>query len=444
MNEIKMIDIGLLEPHPDNPRKNLGDLTELTDSIKKNGIMQNLTVVSKPDGMYRVVIGHRRIAASKAAGLTELPCTIAKMDDRQQLCTMMEENMQRKDLTIPEQAYGFQYMLELDMSVKEIAQTTGFSESLVRNRLEIAKLDPKALEEAVKNEEYQWSVQDFVELNRIKDTKERNRILNQKVYGRGSLVSSINAAVKKEKEKEAEKKLIPVLKEKGFLQSKDSTLTWSSAWEVLQRIDLAKPERVTVEPDPDAQIFYMVSWGTLYIAKKKPEDADEDEAQRIRKAEIEDRSRRRNGIEKLTERILQEEREFLEDIVNGKVRSQITNREALECAWETLMEAADGPGNLLEKHVEEFVLDGTASAEEVEKELKALISGRDILTQMVICAVEQQDFWIMDWNGCYREEDGKNDIKVYKMLNQIYEFEFSDPEFREVLSGQHELYTQPE
>ncbi|MBR3243996.1 MAG: ParB/RepB/Spo0J family partition protein, partial [Parasporobacterium sp.] len=120
MSEFIQIDINDLIPHPDNPRKDLGDLAELTESIRTNGILQNLTVVKDGD-KYKVIIGHRRLAAAKAAGLTELPCTVADMDERQQLCTMMEENMQRQDLTIPEQAYGFQYMLDLGETVSSIA-----------------------------------------------------------------------------------------------------------------------------------------------------------------------------------------------------------------------------------------------------------------------------------------------------------------------------------
>ena len=55
-----------LFPHPDNPRKDLGDLTELADSIKQNGVLQNLTVVPKEDGGYTVIIGHRRLAGDGA------------------------------------------------------------------------------------------------------------------------------------------------------------------------------------------------------------------------------------------------------------------------------------------------------------------------------------------------------------------------------------------
>ena len=86
MNNIIMIPIGQLEHHPENPRKNIGDITELTESIRKNGIMQNLTVVRNrfvPD-LYTVVIGNRRMEAAKAAGLAEVPCVISDMDPRTQ------------------------------------------------------------------------------------------------------------------------------------------------------------------------------------------------------------------------------------------------------------------------------------------------------------------------------------------------------------------------
>ena len=113
-SKIVMIPIGDLEHHPENPRKDLGDLSELTDSIRKNGIYQNLTVVADLDrAKYLVVIGNRRLEAAKAAGLVELPCVISDMDHKEQIATMLEENMQRQDLTVFEQAQGFQMMMDL-------------------------------------------------------------------------------------------------------------------------------------------------------------------------------------------------------------------------------------------------------------------------------------------------------------------------------------------
>lgn len=81
-----------LVPHPQNPRKDLGDISELVDSIKNNGIYQNLTAVplnEKDDAdnpQYMVIIGHRRLAAAKQAGLKEVPCVIKRgMSEEEQM-----------------------------------------------------------------------------------------------------------------------------------------------------------------------------------------------------------------------------------------------------------------------------------------------------------------------------------------------------------------------
>lgn len=67
--KLKNIEIRKIHSHPDNPRKDLGDINELAESIKANGVMQNLTVVERADGEYTVIIGHRRLAASLKQGL---------------------------------------------------------------------------------------------------------------------------------------------------------------------------------------------------------------------------------------------------------------------------------------------------------------------------------------------------------------------------------------
>ena len=80
MNQITYIRTGLLSPHPRNPRKELGDVSELAESIRVSGVLQNLTVVparsessGQLTGRYTVVIGHRRLAAAKLAGLDTVP-----------------------------------------------------------------------------------------------------------------------------------------------------------------------------------------------------------------------------------------------------------------------------------------------------------------------------------------------------------------------------------
>ena len=177
-NKIVMIPRDLLTPHPDNPRKDLGDISELRESIREHGIMQNLTVVPETEEQgdgYRILIGHRRFAASEGI-VDELPCVVAKgLTDREQVGIMLCENMQRADLTYLEQAHGFQMMMDLGDTIETISEKTGFSKATVKHRLAINELDPKAIEEAKKW--FQPTLSDFIALEKVKDIDKRNEIL---------------------------------------------------------------------------------------------------------------------------------------------------------------------------------------------------------------------------------------------------------------------------
>ena len=193
--KIEMVPLYQLEPHPDNPRKDLGDLSELVESIKANGIMQNLTAVpGETVGMFRVIIGHRRMAAAKLAGLTEVPCVLSTMDKKEQMVTMLAENMQRSDLTPYEQAWGFQQMSLLGCGVDEIAEKSGFSKATVKRRLEIAKLDPELLQ--LVTTERQISLGDLDRLAEINDVELRNKALAS--IGTGNFNWKIQQAKKEE------------------------------------------------------------------------------------------------------------------------------------------------------------------------------------------------------------------------------------------------------
>ena len=164
------INVNKIHPHPHNPRRDLGDLIELAESIKAKGILQNLTLVPYIDatgalveGEYTSVIGHRRHAAAKLAGLAEVPCVISDMSEKEQIATMLLENIQRNDLTIYEQAQGFQMMLDLGETVNGIADQTGFSESTVRRRVKLLELDPDKFEASI---ERGATLMDYAELEK--------------------------------------------------------------------------------------------------------------------------------------------------------------------------------------------------------------------------------------------------------------------------------------
>ena len=175
-NKIVMLPRDLLHPHPDNPRKDLGDLTELKESIREHGIMQNLTVVPDDEDGYQILIGHRRFAASEGI-LDDLPCVVAKgLSNREQVGIMLCENMQRSDLTYIEQAHGFQMMLDLGDTVETISKKTGFSKTTIKHRLAINEIDSESLKSAL--EYFQPTLQDFILLEKVDDIEERNEILS--------------------------------------------------------------------------------------------------------------------------------------------------------------------------------------------------------------------------------------------------------------------------
>lgn len=225
-NNIVMIPIGELEHHPENPRKDLGDLTELTDSIRKNGIYQNLTVVPDIDrAKYLVVIGNRRLEASKNAGLAALPCVISDMDHKEQIATMLEENMQRQDLTIYEQAEGFQMMMDLGFSEKEIGEKTGFSAKTVKDRLKLTKLNKKEFNSAVNNGA---SLIEMIEVTKLESRSAQNEVL--KAAGTENFRQRLQMALRDQEFEKNKKRLLPVLKELG-LQEIPSGERYSSKWE---------------------------------------------------------------------------------------------------------------------------------------------------------------------------------------------------------------------
>lgn len=139
-NQIKLINTSLIDPHPDNPRKNIGDVTDLANSIKANGLLSPLSVV--PNGeRFRVIAGHRRLAACKQAGTGAVPCFVLDLDPLQQLEAMVTENCQREQLTVLEESDAIQGMLDLGATIASVAHQLGRSSDYVRDRAKAASID---------------------------------------------------------------------------------------------------------------------------------------------------------------------------------------------------------------------------------------------------------------------------------------------------------------
>lgn len=217
-SKLQMIPTDKLHPHPQNPHKVIGDIDELAESIKANGILQNLTVVPMNDDWteFTVIIGHRRLAAAKQAGLTELPCAVVEMSEKEQLSTMLTENMQRSDLTVYEEAKGCQLLLDLGDTVAEVAKRTGFSESKIRRRVKLCELDEEAFKES---QIRQPTLADYDRLNQIKDIETRNKLLES--IGTNNFDNLLYSAVKEQETEEEKEKIEKLCLEHGMTKAQN-------------------------------------------------------------------------------------------------------------------------------------------------------------------------------------------------------------------------------
>ncbi len=130
-----------IRPNPAQPRKIFKPeaLDELADSIRQHGILQPLSVRRSGLG-YELIAGERRLRAAEQAGITDIPCIIMSMDDRESGMAAMVENLQRQDLDFIEEAMGISNLLRVhDMSQEQIARLLGKSQSAIANKLRILK-----------------------------------------------------------------------------------------------------------------------------------------------------------------------------------------------------------------------------------------------------------------------------------------------------------------
>lgn len=138
----RKISIDLIEPNPDQPRSEFGDLSELSASISEKGVLEPLLVKPMPStGKWLIIAGERRWRASKAAGLSEVPCIEMDLDEQGVAEIALIENLQRKDLNLWEEADGLAALAErYGYTQEQIAKKISKSRSTVTELMTIAGL----------------------------------------------------------------------------------------------------------------------------------------------------------------------------------------------------------------------------------------------------------------------------------------------------------------
>lgn len=440
---IQEIAIEKLKIHPQNVRKTYTGIEELADSIKAKGILQNLTVVKAPDDpeSYWVVIGNRRLTAARAAGIKTLPCAVVEMSEKDQISTMLLENMQRNDLSVCEQAQGFQLMLDLGETESSISEKTGFSRTTVRHRLNIAKLDQEILADREENGEFQLSLTDLYELEKVKDIEERNKILAHASNSR-DLKWSVERAIREEKENQAAGEITEKLEELGVKPApkKAKDERWSGKWEDVKHINISTwEEDNTIDlPKTTDQLYYYRYFSDVYVVKKHIKEEPVLSEGEKRRKQIDQNKKK---IKAMLKEMKTARNSFVLGIIKGTF-SAPKEYDAQADLWKLYINLiCSGSGIYRNKIYNFYGIDNEYETKEEEKErilseFKALSQEKQML---ILLSESSEPYEPTDYEGHYKNDMGT--LRDFYKILERYGFSFGSLEEMKILNGTHELYT---
>lgn len=425
---LQNIPVEKLVHHPKNPRKDIGDITELSDSIKAKGILQNLTVVPAGDEYY-VVIGNRRMKAAKAAGLKTLPCVIAEMDEKEQMETMLLENIQRVDLTVKEQADGFQLMMDLGLTVEELSEKTGFAKSTIYHRLNIAKLDSDVLERK------QVSMKQLIELEKIKSIEKRNEILTN--YGDSPTFSyQVRYAAEEEKAEEAKEKIIELVEAAGIPKSKKYKYGWEYGFEELQRIRY-RGETAEIPEQIESGEFYITDSSNVIIGKEKEDEEREKTPEEIKEEKArEERRKKAKQAEELEKSIGRKAVKIVTEFILSPKELSLSDEER-----KTLVVYSCGRSDEIPEAVSDTLRLSEMSAEGIDESdtIDSVLKKNPDTILLIACSGIPLVF--RDFYG-ERTEDAENFEQIVEILKK-YGLRLT-PEEQALVDGTSELYEEAE
>lgn len=149
---VKEIPLEQISPNLNQPRTHFAaePMDELTNSIKRHGVLQPL-IVKKQGAGYEIIAGERRYRAAKAAGLKTVPVIVKSYSDIERTEVALIENLQREDLNVIEEALAYSRLLnDFSLTQEDIADKIGKSRSRVANIIRLLRL-PEKVQQALRD-----------------------------------------------------------------------------------------------------------------------------------------------------------------------------------------------------------------------------------------------------------------------------------------------------
>lgn len=192
--ELQYVELDRIDRNPFQPRRDFGEesLAELTTSIRTRGVLQPILV--RPSGdRFQIVAGERRWLAARQAGLTNIPCRIMPLEDRETTEAAIEENLKRQDLNALEKAQAFKdYVARYACTIDELAKKLGMQRSTVSNFIRLLDL-PESVRELLRRDKLSFGhARALLPLQQEAD----QLALAERVQGENLSVRAVEQAVK--------------------------------------------------------------------------------------------------------------------------------------------------------------------------------------------------------------------------------------------------------
>ena len=252
------IPIHAIMPNPYQPRRSFDSesLEGLTESIKKYGVLQPITVRRLFSGEYELVAGERRLRASALAGMLKIPAIIANLNDSDSAVVALVENIQRENLSFMEEAEAYRNLLyQHGLTQEELALSIGKTQSSVANKIRLLKLS-KLIREIIKD--HRLSERHARALLRLKTEEEQLKAL-EKITTKNLNVQQTDELIDSMLEPEEtalQSVKRPILKTTSLKDMRLFTNTMRHAVELMRRHGI---EATSIETEYDEYIEYVIT-----------------------------------------------------------------------------------------------------------------------------------------------------------------------------------------
>lgn len=333
-------------------------------------------------------------------------------------------------------------VLDLGETEEGLAEKTGFSKTTIRRRLNIAKLDQEALQEKEAEAEFQISLSDLYELEKIKSIEKRNEILKSSRNSR-EITSNVQRIISEEKQKAVEKKILLLLKKEGIEEAPERAKQeiYTSKWETVKTYSLRSdaPKKLDIQKEKKETLYYLKYYSEVKVIRKAKKQKRELTPEEKRRAEKDSRKKR---VKAMAKEMAACRRDFILDIIAGKIKPLKDAGDAMRKLWDVMRKSSS---YVSESSISSFLI-GKPSYEFTEEEKADVAERIENLSVMELTLItacnSTESLELFEWNGDFNKRSA-GILKEFCEVLMLYGFTYNSDD-EKLLNGTHDLYVESE